>query len=218
MLPKLGLRKNNPNIDIGIGWYRNRKFRVGQYRISAKKPISDIPTKLSTDQIEGMDSPISDNEIRQAVATVASQKGLEVEQVRGRDPRLLEEGAELSAAQIPLHFLFRYVQKHEDRSAIFPNMPTAFIGVIPHLPSAIPTILHVFRWFAMKHTRKCISFRKCGKCFREKWGWKYVLVKQPSSRRKEMFDGLNQVKGFEQSKWSKQCKPAHHLKINVGNK
>ena len=34
MLPKLGLRKNNPNIDIGIGWYRNRKFRVGQYRIS----------------------------------------------------------------------------------------------------------------------------------------------------------------------------------------
>ena len=33
MLPKLGLRKNNPNIDIGIG-YRNRKFRVGQYRIS----------------------------------------------------------------------------------------------------------------------------------------------------------------------------------------
>jgi hypothetical protein len=28
---------------------------------------------------------------------------------------------------------------------------------------------------------------------------------------------LNQVKGFEQSKWSKQCKHAHHLK-NVGNK
>ena len=117
-----------------------------------------------------------------------------------------------------INFLFRYVQKHEDRSAIFPNMPTAFIGFIPHLPSAIPTILHVFRWFAMKHTRKCISFRKCGKCFREKWGWKYVLVKQPSSRRKEMFDGLNQVKGFEQSKWSKQCKPAHHFKKNVGNK
>ncbi|XP_030197082.1 ribitol-5-phosphate transferase FKTN isoform X1 [Gadus morhua] len=49
---------------------------------------------------------------RQAVATVASQKGLEVEQVRGRDPRLLEEGAELSAAQIPLHFLFRSTHGH----------------------------------------------------------------------------------------------------------
>ncbi|KAJ3605602.1 hypothetical protein NHX12_027647 [Muraenolepis orangiensis] len=48
----------------------------------------------------------------QAVATVASQKGLEVEQVRGRDPRLLEEGAELSAAQIPLHFLFRSSHGH----------------------------------------------------------------------------------------------------------
>ncbi|CAL8327932.1 unnamed protein product [Boreogadus saida] len=49
---------------------------------------------------------------RQAVATAASQKGLEVEQVRGRDPRLLEEGAELSAAQIPLHFLFRSTHGH----------------------------------------------------------------------------------------------------------
>ncbi|KAG7262445.1 hypothetical protein CRUP_000308 [Coryphaenoides rupestris] len=48
----------------------------------------------------------------QAFATAASQKGLEVEQVRGPDPRLLEEGAELSAAQIPLHFLFRSTYGH----------------------------------------------------------------------------------------------------------
>jgi len=48
----------------------------------------------------------------QAFAAAASQKGLEVEQVRGPDPRLLEEGADLSAAQIPLHFLFRSTYGH----------------------------------------------------------------------------------------------------------
>ena len=62
---------------------------------------------------------------RQAVATVASQKGLEVEQVRGRDPRLLEEGAELSAAQIPLHFLFRSTHGHIVQ--VFFLFPTSLI-------------------------------------------------------------------------------------------
>ena len=43
MLPKLGLRKNNPNIDIGIG-IENLELDNIAYRISAKKPISNIPT------------------------------------------------------------------------------------------------------------------------------------------------------------------------------
>ena len=44
MLPKLGLRKNNPNIDIGI---ENLELDNIAYRISAKKPISDIPRYIS---------------------------------------------------------------------------------------------------------------------------------------------------------------------------
>ena len=33
----------------------------------------------------------------------------------------------------------------------------------------------------------------------EQWGWKYVLIKPHRLRRKETLNGLNQVKGFQQS-------------------
>ena len=48
-------------------------------------------------------------------------------------------------------------------------------------------------------TTKCTSCRKCGEFCSAKWGWKYVLIKTHSLRHKEMLNGLNEVKGFEQS-------------------
>ena len=52
------------------------------------------------------------------------------------------------------------------------------------------------------------------------WGWKSVIIKTDSLRRKEMLNGKwrDQVKGFElqfefESKWSNQCKLSHHLKF-----